>query len=217
MTTDLFDDLPSIYPPRLHLAEGAVLLRGLVKDIDRDLLHALDTVVAHAPFRHLTTPGGYRMSVAMTCCGRVGWVSDRSGYRYETLDPETGREWPDLPEIFADVANRAAARAGFEHFLPDSCLINCYEPGTRLSLHQDRNERDSAAPVVSVSLGLAAVFLFGGAERNDRPQRYRLEHGDVAVWGGPSRFNFHGIAPVADGCHPVVGRKRINLTFRNAG
>ncbi|MHB1657409.1 MAG: DNA oxidative demethylase AlkB [Burkholderiales bacterium] len=217
MTADLFADMPDIYPSRLELAEGAVLLRRFAKDIDGGLLHALDTIVAQAPFRHLTTPGGYRMSVAMTCCGRLGWVSDRSGYRYEIADPETGLRWPALPEIFAGVASRAATQAGYHHFMPDSCLINRYEPGAQLSLHQDKNERDSGAPVVSVSLGLAAVFLFGGAERSDRPQRYRLEHGDVAVWGGASRFNFHGIAPVADGYHPLFGRKRVNLTFRKAG
>ncbi|HET9114081.1 MAG TPA: DNA oxidative demethylase AlkB [Burkholderiales bacterium] len=217
MTADLFEQLPDIYPSRLKLAEGAVLLRRFVKDIDGELLHALDAIAAQAPFRHLTTPGGYRMSVAMTCCGRLGWVSDRSGYRYEPCDPETGLKWPVLPEIFAAVASRAASEAGYNRFIPDTCLINRYEPGARLSLHQDKNERDSAAPIVSVSLGLAAVFLFGGAERNDRPQRYRLEHGDVAVWGGASRFNFHGIAPVADGYHPLLGRKRINLTFRKVG
>lgn len=214
MTADLFDDLPSIYPPQLELAPGAVLLRGFVKNIDKELLAAVDKVVAKAPFRRMITPGGYRMSVAMTRCGRLGWVTDGNGYRYVAFDPETGQAWPELPRIFIDVARRAAASAGFEIFLPDSCLINCYEPGARLSLHQDKNEHDSAAPVVSVSLGLAAIFLFGGAERNDRPERYRLEHGDVVVWGGPSRFNYHGIAPIADGYHPAVGRRRINLTFR---
>ena len=156
------------------------------------------------------------MSVAMSNCGQVGWVTDRSGYRYDATDPETGRAWPTLPDVFMDVARRAATRAGFKNFLPDACLINCYEPGARLSLHQDRNERDDSAPIVSVSLGLPAVFLFGGAQRHDRAQCYRLEHGDIAVWGGPARFAFHGIPPLADGHHPIFGRKRINLTFRKA-
>ena len=164
----------------------------------------------------MITPGGYRMSVAMTNCGQAGWVTDRSGYRYDAIDPDSGQAWPALPEAFVDVARRAATRAGFENFLPDACLINCYEPGARLSLHQDKNERDAAAPIVSVSLGLPAIFLFGGAQRQDRTQRYRLEHGDVAVWGGPARFTFHGIAPLADGHHPLLGRKRVNLTFRKA-
>ena len=152
----------------------------------------------------------------MTNCGKVGWVADRSGYRYDGLDPVSGCKWPAMPEAFKEMAKRAAAQAGFENFSPDACLINCYEPGARLSLHQDKNERDVDAPIVSVSLGLPAVFLFGGAQRNDRARRYRLEHGDVAVWGGPARFTFHGIAPLADGHHPVLGRKRLNLTFRKA-
>ena len=208
--------LPDIYPQEVQLADGAVLLRGFAKDVDSALISALEEVIAQAPLRHMVTPGGYRMSVAMTNCGQVGWVTDRSGYRYDAIDPGSGRAWPALPEVFMDVAKRAATRAGFENFLPDACLINCYEPGARLSLHQDKNERDAAAPIVSVSLGLPAGFLFGGAQRQDRTQRYRLEHGDIVVWGGPARFTFHGIAPLADGYHPLLGRKRINLTFRKA-
>ena len=200
----------------MQLADGAFLLRGFAKDIDSALISALEEVIAQAPLRHMVTPGGYRMSVAMTNCGQAGWVTDRTGYRYDAIDPDSRRAWPALPEIFIDVAKRAATHAGFENFLPDACLINCYEPGARLSLHQDKNERDAAAPIVSVSLGLPAIFLFGGAQRQDRTQRYRLEHGDIAVWGGPARFTFHGIAPLADGHHPLLGRKRINLTFRKA-
>jgi DNA oxidative demethylase len=164
----------------------------------------------------MITPGGFRMSVAMSNCGQVGWITDRSGYRYDVIDPETGRPWPAMPEIFIDIARRAAMRAGYKNFLPDACLINCYEPGARLSLHQDMDERDESAPIVSVSLGLPAVFLFGGLSRTIRPKRYQLAHGDVAVWGGPSRFNFHGIAPLLEGYHPILGGKRINLTFRKA-
>ena len=216
MTADLFDDLPDINPRQIRLGDGAILLRGFVRYADNALVSALEKVVAQAPFRHMTTPGGYRMSVAMTNCGQAGWVTDRRGYRYDAVDPETGRAWPLLPEVFMAVARTAAMHAGFENFLPDACLINRYAPSARLSLHQDKNECDSAAPIVSVSLGLPAVFLFGGLQRNDRPQRYRLEHGDVAVWGGPSRFAFHGIASVADGHHPILGPQRINLTFRKA-
>jgi alkylated DNA repair protein (DNA oxidative demethylase) len=156
------------------------------------------------------------MSVAMTNCGRAGWVTDRKGYRYTSTDPETGRPWPAIPLIFEDLAMRAAAAAGFTGFAPDACLMNRYEPGTRLSLHRDENERDLTAPIVSVSLGLPAVFLFGGSSRSDRPRRIRLESGDVVVWGGPERLVYHGVAQLADGDDPVTGRCRINLTFRKA-
>jgi alkylated DNA repair protein (DNA oxidative demethylase) len=198
------------------LADGAMLLGGFALGVERAVLAALDAVVAGAPFRFLVTPGGHRMSVAMTNCGDAGWVSDRTGYRYDAMDPDSGRRWPAMPVVFADLATRAAERAGFGGFVADACLINRYEPGSRLSLHQDRNEQDFAAPIVSVSLGLPAVFLFGGARRADRPVRVPLEHGDVVVWGGPARLAFHGVAEVRDGTHPVVGRQRFNLTFRRA-
>jgi alkylated DNA repair protein (DNA oxidative demethylase) len=198
------------------LADGAVLLRGFAFAEADALMAALREIVAAAPLRHMTTPGGYRMSVAMTNCGRAGWVTDRSGYRYDGLDPATERPWPALPARFLALADRAAAAAGFTGFVPDSCLINRYEPGARLSLHQDRNERDFGAPIVSVSLGLPAMFLFGGARRADRPRRIRLDSGDVAVWGGPARLAFHGIAPLADGVDPLTGPCRINLTLRKA-
>jgi alkylated DNA repair protein (DNA oxidative demethylase) len=216
MMADLFDNLPSPGPREETLAEGAVLLRGFAGDVAETLLAAVDAVAAAAPFRHLVTPGGYLMSVAMTNCGAVGWVSDRSGYRYDTHDPTTGEPWPPLPAAFLDLAAGAATRAGFPGFAPDACLINRYEPGTRLSLHQDRDERDTGAPIVSVSLGLPATFLFGGLQRSDPTRKVRVEHGDVAVWGGPARLAFHGIAPLAEGSHARVGRQRINLTFRKA-
>jgi DNA oxidative demethylase len=152
--------------------------------------------------------------VAMTNCGQAGWVTDRSGYRYDARDPESGRPWPAMPAVFADLAVRAAAEAGFVGFRPESCLINRYEPGARMSLHQDRNERDFGQPIVSVALGLPAVFLFGGLKRADRARRVPLRHGDVVVWGGSARLNFHGVAPLADDVHPLLGRSRINLTFR---
>ncbi|CAH1207602.1 DNA oxidative demethylase [Candidatus Nitrotoga sp. BS] len=216
MNADLFDGLPDLNLKQVCLDDGAFLLRGFAKNVDADLMCALEKVVTQSPLRHMITPGGFRMSVAMSNCGQVGWITDRRGYRYDAFDPETGRPWPALPEIFIDIARRAAMCAGYENFLPDACLINCYEPGARLSLHQDKNERDESAPIVSVSLGLPAVFLFGGLSRTIRPKRYQLVHGDVAVWGGPARFNFHGIAPLLDGYHPILGRKRINLTFRKA-
>ena len=175
-----------------------------------------ERVALLAPLRHMLTPGGRRMSVAMTNCGSAGWVSDRAGYRYDACDPESGKPWPAMPAVFADLAARAADRAGFAGFAPDVCLINQYAPGARLSLHQDKDEKDFDAPIVSVSLGLPAVFLFGGSRRSDTPRRLRLVHGDVVVWGGPSRLRYHGILPLEDGDHPLTGRFRINLTFRKA-
>ena len=198
------------------MAEGAVLLRGFAKPFEADLVTDIGHVVAQAPFRHMVTPGGHAMSVAMTNCGAAGWVTDRSGYRYDANDPEAQKPWPAMPPSFCRLAAQAAAEAGFGGFAPDACLINRYAPGAKMSLHQDRDETDFAAPIVSVSLGLPAIFLFGGSQRSDKPRRYRLAHGDVVVWGGPSRLFFHGIAPLADGEHALLGRQRINLTFRKA-
>ena len=198
------------------LGEGALLLRGFAAPEAKVLLEAVEQVAAEAPFRHMMTPGGYCMSVAMTNCGAAGWVTDRRGYRYDALDPETQRRWPAMPAAFQSLATRAAAAAGFAGFAPDACLINRYEPGARLTLHQDKNERDFAQPIVSVSLGLPAVFLFGGLRRNDRPRRILVESGDVAVWGGATRLAFHGVDKPAEGEHPLTGACRINLTLRKA-
>jgi alkylated DNA repair protein (DNA oxidative demethylase) len=216
LTADLFDSVADSRPPREIMAEGAVLLRGFAKPFEQDLIAGIDGVVAQAPFRHMVTPGGHQMSVAMTNCGRAGWVTDRSGYRYDANDPEAGKPWPEMPASFLRLAGQAAVEAGFSNFSPDVCLINRYQPGARMSLHQDKDELDFGVPIVSVSLGLPAIFLFGGLKRSDKPLRYRLVHGDVAVWGGPSRLFFHGVAPLADGEHAVLGRQRINLTFRKA-
>ena len=198
------------------MAAGAVLLRGFAKPFEADLIAGLRDIAGYAPFRHMLTPGGHRMSVAMTNCGSFGWVTNRTGYRYDADDPETGRPWPAMPAQFCQLARQAAAQAGFQEFSPDACLINRYQPGARMSLHQDRDENDFGAPIVSVSLGLPATFLFGGLKRSDKPRRFRLQHGDVVVWGGPARLVFHGIAPLADGEHALMGRQRINLTFRKA-
>lgn len=211
--TSLFDShlLPA---SREVLEDGAVLLRGFAAAEAPLLVEEVERVAQRAAFRHLVTPGGYSMSVAMTNCGRVGWVSDRTGYRYDPRDPQTGVPWPAMPEAFRNIAVHAAAEAGFEHYDPDACLINRYIAGAKLSLHQDRDEKDAWAPIVSVSLGLSGVFLWGGKRRSDPVRRLYVESGDIAVWGGPARFVYHGVAPLKEGSHPLTGTTRINLTFR---
>lgn len=213
---DLFAAMDRGLPDRQELGPAAVLLRGRALAVEGALLAALDDITRRAPIRRMVTPGGFEMSVAMTSCGEVGWVTDRKGYRYAPRDPASGMPWPPMPETFRRLAAEAAAEAGFPGFDPDSCLINRYEPGTRLSLHQDRDEKDFTSPIVSVSLGLPAIFQFGGAKRTDRPLKVSLHHGDVVVWGGPSRLFYHGVLPLKDGAHPALGRQRINLTFRKA-
>ena len=203
--------------PSRELSPGAVLLPQFALADEASVLAGVRSVTEQAAFRHMQTPGGFRMSVAMSNCGELGWVTDRAGYRYEARDPETGEPWPPMPASLRELARLAAARAGYDGFDPDACLVNRYEPGARMTLHQDKNERDFDAPIVSVSLGLPATFLFGGLARSDRPVRVALEHGDVVVWGGPARLRFHGVMPLADGEHPRLGRMRVNLTFRKAG
>lgn len=212
---DLFGD-PSPGEPCL-LAQGAWLLPGFAAGQGADLLVAIAAVAGHTPFRQMETPGGGRMSVAMTSCGQLGWLTDHSGYRYGVVDPITARPWPAMPAILAELAARAAGAAGYPGFQPDSCLINRYQPGARMGLHQDRDEADMAHPIVSVSLGLPAIFLFGGRTRSGPVQRVPLHHGDIVVWGGASRRFYHGVAPVAAGEHPLAGPFRYNLTFRRAG
>jgi len=204
----------SLPPFRERLEEDAVLLHGFARGEAALLVEEAERIARLAAFRRLVTPGGHVMSVAMTNCGRVGWVSDRSGYRYDPIDPNTGKRWPAMPAAFLDVAVRAAAEAGFANYDPDACLINRYLAGNKLGLHQDRDEKDARAPIVSVSLGLPAMFLWGGKRRSDPTRRLRLENGDVVVWGGRARFVYHGVAPLKDGEHPLTGRARINLTFR---
>ena len=211
-TADLFDGEAQ----ELTLSPGALLLGGFARSIDDGLLAAMSEVTKASAFRHMVTPGGWRMSVAMTNCGDAGWVTDRTGYRYDSQDPEVGQSWPAMPAIFRDLALRASKRAGFTNFRPDACLINRYAPGSKLSLHQDRNERDFDQPIVSVSLGLPATFLWGGKTRSERPQRVRIAHGDVVVWGGPARMTFHGVDTVRKGEHPATGPFRYNLTLRCA-
>lgn len=216
MSMNLFESANDGTVHKEELGPGAVVLRGFALPNEAALLAALNDVIAQAPFRHMITPGGYRMSVAMTNCGSFGWVTDRTGYRYDAIDPESGHQWPLMPDPFLKLAKDAAAQAGFPEFIPDACLINRYEPGAKLSLHQDKNERDFGEPIASVSLGLPAIFLFGGSKRADKPSRLHVTHGDVMVWGGPARLHYHGVMPLKEGYHPFMGGYRLNLTFRKA-
>lgn len=212
MNADLFTHSNSAE----RLGPGTVLLHRFAEAHAAALLEAITQVSAQAPFRHLLTPGGQRMSVAMSNCGALGWVSDRAGYRYQPTDPQSGQPWPPMPDTLLKLARSAAGQAGFAGFEPDACLINRYAPGARLSLHQDRDEHDYSAPIVSVSLGLPAVFLFGGLTRKDPVRQLQLQHGDVLVWGGPDRLRYHGVKPIGEGLHSLLGAQRINLTFRRA-
>jgi alkylated DNA repair protein (DNA oxidative demethylase) len=215
-TRNLFDD-DSQGTALERLAPGAWLLGGFALDRVTALMPAIEHIKAAAPFRHLVTPGGFRMSVAMTNCGSLGWVSDRRGYRYDACDPLSGRPWPPMPQVFLELARSAAQAGGFPGFTPDACLLNRYDPGARLTLHQDKDERDFSAPIVSVSLGLPAIFLFGGDSRKDKQRRLPLQHGDVVVWGGPARLHHHGVLALKEGHHDLLGAQRLNLTFRRAG
>lgn len=211
---NLFDDQ---LPSREEIAPGATLLRGFVRQNETALLAALQEITKQAPFRHMVTPGGFTMSVGMTNCGALGWITDRRGYRYDGVDPVSGLPWPRMPEAFEKLAVCATAEAGFASFAPDACLVNRYEPGARLTLHQDKNERDYTQPIVSVSLGIPAIFLFGGLERTDKTVRIKLTHGDVVVWGGTARLHYHGVLALKEAHHDLLGACRINLTFRKAG
>jgi alkylated DNA repair protein (DNA oxidative demethylase) len=205
--TRLFED------SEISLGPDALILRGFAS---ASLTALITEITEAAPFRHMITPGGFKMSVGMTSCGELGWVTDRKGYRYSAVDPESGKPWHSMPPEFLNLAQRAAAAAGFPNFIPDACLINRYAVGAKMSLHQDKDERDLQQPIVSVSLGLPAVFQFGGLDRRDPVRRVHLEHGDVVVWGGASRLAYHGVMPLKDGVHPELGACRINLTFRRA-
>ncbi|WP_085717604.1 DNA oxidative demethylase AlkB [Pseudomonas sp. B28(2017)] len=218
LTHDLFADVePEQQPRREQIGEQSYVLRGFALPWLERLMPALEAVLAAAPFRQMITPGGFTMSVALSSCGTFGWTTDRSGYRYTRHDPQTGQPWPKMPEVFLQLAQAAAQAAGFTGFAPDSCLINRYIPGAKMSLHQDKDEHSYTAPIVSVSLGLPAMFLFGGFARSDKNQRIPLLHGDIVVWGGVDRLRYHGVLPIKDGHHPRLGEQRINFTFRTAG
>ncbi|QTN41385.1 DNA oxidative demethylase AlkB [Marinobacter salsuginis] len=215
MNHDLFDDLA---PDRAteHLMDGALVIRQFALPNAESLMEGIEKVTSEAPLRHMKTPGGHSMSAAMSCCGNLGWVTDRQGYRYQSEDPESGKPWPAMPAVFRELAISAADTAGFEGFEPDACLINRYQPGAKMGLHQDKDEEDFSQPIVSVSLGLPIVFQFGGLKRSERPMRVPLGHGDVVVWGGPARMRYHGVLTLKAGEHPLTGGYRYNLTFRRA-
>ncbi len=212
MQNDLFhpEDREQVY----RLSEDAVFLPGFIGAQDSELLTALEFVLLRSPLRYMQTPGGKSMSVALSSCGALGWMSDDKGYRYTHVDSVTGDPWPDMPEVLLQLAKSAAQRAGFKDFIPDACLINCYVAESRMSLHQDNDEWDLTAPIVSISLGLPADFLWAGFTRSSSKQVLLLQHGDVLVWGGKDRLRFHGIKPLKEGWHPLTGDCRINLTFR---
>jgi alkylated DNA repair protein (DNA oxidative demethylase) len=215
MNLDLFDDIRPGQCERI--GPSAVVLRGFALPYVDELLPEIAGIEAVAPFRNMVTPGGFTMSVALTNCGALGWTTDRRGYRYAETDPDTQRPWPAMPVPFARLAHEAAEAAGFAGFKPDACLINRYRPGARMSLHQDKDERDFSAPIVSVSLGMPATFLFGGHKRSDKTLKVQLYHGDVVVWGGVDRLRYHGVMPLKHVPHPLLGSMRINFTFRQAG
>jgi DNA oxidative demethylase len=218
VTLDLFpaEEKEQSQGGREELSSGAAILRGFALPTDTALIAALQDMTAESPFRHMVTPGGFPMSVALTNCGSCGWVTDRTGYRYDPIDPESGKSWPRMPALFLRLAKDAAEAAGFQGFSPDACLINRYAPGARVSLHQDKNERDFSAPIVTVSLGVPPIFLWGGMRREDKVERIQLKHGDVMVWGGPSRMRYHGVSPIKENYHRLTGNNRISLTFRKA-
>ncbi|MEE9681171.1 DNA oxidative demethylase AlkB [Pseudomonas moraviensis] len=217
-TFDLFADNEPVQQARAEqIGEQSWVLRGFALPQVEQLLTELEAILAAAPLRHMVTPGGFSMSVGTSSCGQLGWITDRSGYRYSSVDPLSGLPWPSMPAVFADLAHEAAKRAGFLGFQADSCLINQYVPGAKMSLHQDKDEKGYAAPIVSLSLGLPAIFLFGGFERSDKTRRIPLLHGDMVVWGGVDRLRYHGVLPIKPGQHPLLGERRINITFRVAG
>lgn len=215
MMNDLFAGFEPRQTATQIMAEGAVLMRGRALSNDDALLADILDISSSAPFRHMVTPGGFAMSVAMTNCGTYGWVTDRRGYRYERQDPLTGLDWSPMPQSFLSLAAKAAEEAGYPDFRPNACLINRYEPGAKMALHQDKDEKDFSMPIVSVSLGLRVAFQFGGSRRTDPVTKYQLQHGDVVVWGGPSRLFFHGVLTLRDGVHEKAGSFRYNLTFRH--
>ena len=225
---DLFENdlFGSPVEQQVHIAEGAMLLRQFVQQNKNALLDEttvladLNCILENSPLRKMTTASGFTMSVAMTNCGKLGWVSGSNGYMYSSIDPETAQPWPAMPPALLEAATRIARQAGYPGFLPDACLINRYLAGAQMGLHQDRDEKDFSQPIVSLSIGLSARFIIGGldsaAGRNAHTQSVVLKHGDAIVFGAAARLMFHGVLSLKPGHHPLVGNSRINLTFRVA-
>jgi DNA oxidative demethylase len=203
--------LPLSQPTSIPLGPGICLLPGRAGP---GILAAAQGVLAAQPPRAMTTPWGKKMSVAMTNCGPLGWVTDAGGYRYAAGDPQTGQPWPAMPDVLRRLAAEAASEAGYGGFEPEACLINLYGPAARMGLHQDRDERDFGRPIVSVSLGRSALFRIGGTRRADPTRAVTLDHGDIIVFGGVSRLIFHGVDRLTGPAHDELGDSRINLTFR---
>ena len=204
-------------PTKQEIIKDVYLLSGFVAPVEREVLTGLASIIQAAPLRQMMTPSGFPMSVTTSNCGQLGWVSDKKGYRYSAVDPVSNTPWPTMPASFLQLAQDAASMAGFANFEPDACLINCYQPGTKMGLHQDKDEQDFTQPIVSVSLGVPAMFQLGGFKRSEKALKLPLYHGDVLVWGGESRLRFHGVMPIKMANHPAFGERRINLTFRKAG
>jgi DNA oxidative demethylase len=204
-------------PATLRIAPQVMLLRGRALPT-APLRAEIVAIAARAPFRHLQTRGGGTMSVAMTNCGAWGWHSDQRGYRYVDHDPQTRRPWPAMPALFRELAQAAAAEAGFPGFEPDACLVNRYEVGAQMGAHRDHDEHDMAWPIVSVSIGMPATFLWHGDKRSGQPVRVPLSDGDVVVWGGSARAGYHAVRRI-DAPDPAAAFNeplRYNLTFRRA-
>jgi len=206
---NLFSQLAA-EPTHEEIFPGATLMRGLAQAQDGEFLEAMQGVLSAAPLHHATTPTGLPMGVMVSDCG----TPEAFRRRWDPANPAVRQMWPPMPRALLDFSLRCAVRAGFPLFRPDTCHVNRYQAGTKLGLHQDRHECDMSQPIVSVSFGLECVFLLGGLERTDSPKRILLEHGDVIVWGGPSRMRFHGVQPLKPGHHPLTGPYRYNLTFR---
>ncbi len=214
---DLFDFINNGETWVESISDDAVVLRQFLSNRSAELSATIKDIEQQAPFRHMKTAGGFTMSAAITGCGDYGWISDRRGYRYSKVDPITEQPWPEMPKLLFDIGQQCALEAGYKDFKPDACLINRYAPKSKMSLHQDKDEKDFTAPIVSVSLGVPATFLFGGAQRSDKTIKVPVSHGDVVVWGGESRLFFHGVSPIKPSYHPFWGDNRINITFRTAG
>ncbi len=200
----------------IQISPDAVLFKAALKPVASSLLEEIRTISGANPFRQRKTPGGQLMSAAMTNCGAWGWVTDADGYRYSDIEPETGRTWLPIPAVWIQWVNLFCQRAGLGTFNPDACLINRYAPGAGMGLHQDKDEKDLAIPIVSFSLGAPVLFRWGGLNRQEPVSEFLLEHGDVLVWGGADRMRFHGVKKLRRYQHPLTGHYRYNLTFRQS-